>query len=166
MKLYRRWDSVGKLSIAPAIDSEYVYRCGLFATGKDEHNDRQILNPVPVNTHSWMHSSSTRTLVYGGLLVGIVLEPGEYFIVDVSDLDDFYHTVIVNDSHARRNTIHGVFKGREFKGLNCYRADLDDVDVCAAFCSLAQGSCHAVELANTATAMCSAALVACMTTTP
>ena len=113
----------------PADESEFIYRCGLFTVAEDFKFDRQILNPAPENSRGWAPNDSTKRLAHASLLCSARLKDSERWIISRTDLSNMYHNFIVADARARRNHIHGVFKGSDFHGWHAYEAALHDRSV-------------------------------------
>ena len=148
LKLFRKWDSVHSLRLLDCQCSERKYRCGLFAVYKSAEKDRQILNPTPENGRRMVMNQSTLSLSHGSLLCSLYLEHDKDLVIGADDLEDFYHSFIVDDPHAFRNHIHGVFPADMFKGWNCWRDELEGKHVVGCFGSLAMGTSFAVEVAQ------------------
>ena len=148
LKLFKKWDDHHCLALLPASESEYKYRCGLFAVYKSQEKDRQILNPIPENSRSMTMNASTLTLAHGSLLTGVYLSPEDDLVIGADDLEDFYHNFIVPLPHARRNHIHGVFPGDLFEGWNCWDPKLKGTNVVGCFATLGMGTSYAVEVAQ------------------
>ena len=148
LALYRKWDSVGALFLLPADESEFRYRCGLFAVYKDECVDRQILNPIPENGRSFSISDATLGLAHASLLCNIYIPTSKNMVISSDDLRDFYHNFKVSDKHAARNHLHGVFNGSLFEGCEAFRPELAGRPVVGCFRTLAMGTNFAVETAQ------------------
>ena len=148
LELFRKWDNVHCLHLIRASDSEYRFRCGLFAVYKSEAVDRQMLNPIPENSRSFSVSEATHTLAHSSLLCQLYIPRNQALTISSDDLTDFYHGFLVDASHAARNHLHGVFKGEEFAGWNCFRTELLGTDVVGCFRTLAMGTNYAVEVAQ------------------
>ncbi|CAE7832501.1 SUF4 [Symbiodinium sp. CCMP2592] len=148
LELYRKWDAVESLYLLRASESEVKFRCGLFAVYKNDKFDRQILNPIPENGRSFSVSDATLSLAHASLLCQLYLPAGKNLVINSDDLEDFYHGFQVDDRHAARNHIHGVFYGRDFQGWQAYREELHDVQVVGCFKTLAMGTNFAVETAQ------------------
>ena len=147
-KIFGIWDRVKSFLIMPASMSLYFYRCGLFAVSEDFLYDRQILNPVPENSRTWAPNESTKKLAHASLLCNAWLQAGKKWILSGTDLSNMYHNFVVSVAHARRNHIHGIFKGSEFAGWQAYDERLRDEDVIGCFNSLGMGENLAVETAQ------------------
>ena len=148
LAIFKRWDDVNSLVLLPAHLSEYIYRCGLFAVYKSEVRDRQILNPVPENSRHWNINDATKSLAHACLLCSMWLRDGFQLRISASDLQEMYHGFITSKSHSRRNHIHRVFLGEEFKGFRCYNPDWHHQQVVGCFGSLGMGENCAVETAQ------------------
>ncbi|CAE7560174.1 SUF4 [Symbiodinium sp. CCMP2592] len=148
LELYRKWDAVESLYLLRASESEVKFRCGFFAVYKNDKFDRQILNPIPENGRSFSVSDATLSLAHASLLCQLYLPAGKSLVINSDDLEDFYHGFQVDDRHAARNHIHGVFYGRDFQGWQAYREELHDVQVVGCFKTLAMGTNFAVETAQ------------------
>ena len=145
---YRKWASVHQLYLVPASESEYRYRCGLFAVYKNEQTERQILNPIPENSRSFSVFESTRTLAHSSLLCQLFIPRDQALVINSDEISDFYHNFRVSSQHAARNHVHRVFEGRIFEGWNAYRPELHGQEVVGCFRTLAMGTNFAVELAQ------------------
>ena len=148
LELFRKWDGVHCLHLIRASDSEYRFRCGLFAVYKSEAVDRQIGNPTPENSRSFSVSEAAHTLAHSSLLCQLYIPRNQALTISSDDLTDFYHGFLVDASHAARNHLHGVFQGEEFAGWNCFRTELLGADVVGCFRTLAMGTNYAVEVAQ------------------
>ena len=148
LALYKKWDLVHSLYLLPAESSEVRYRCGLFSVYKDEHVDRQILNPVPENSRCYTVSDATLHLAHSALVCHIYIPKGKNLVIGSDDLKDFYHAFEVTDQHAARNHLHGTFDAECFEGWNCYRPELQGKKVVGCFRTLAMRTSYAVELAQ------------------
>lgn len=148
LELYRKWDEVDSLYLLRASESELKFRCGLFAVYKNDKFDRQILNPIPENGRSFSVSDATLSLAHASLLCQLYLPAGKNLVISSDDLEDFYHGFLVDDRHAARNHIHGIFYGRDFQGWKAYREELHDAEVVGCFRTLAMGTNFAVETAQ------------------
>ena len=152
-ELYRKWDGVDSLYLLPAEQSEYRYRCGLFAVYKGEQLDCQILNPIPENSRSFSISEATLSLAHSSLLCQLYIPENQVLCINSDDLSDFYHGFSVSELHAARNHIHGVFDGSLFTDFKAFRPELCGKPVIGCFRTLAMGTSFAVELAQHAHAV-------------
>ena len=148
LRLFKKWDDVHSLRLVAASDSEFQYRCGLFAVYKNAEKDRQILNPIPENGRCLSIPDSTRSLSHGTLLCNLFLDEHEDLAIAANDLEDYYHCFLISAEHANRNHIHGVFKGDIFKGWNCWDPSYEGKFVVGCFNTLAMGTNFAVEIAQ------------------
>ena len=148
LELYRKWDSVDGLYLLSAEQSEYRYRCGLFAVYKNEEVDCQILNPIPENSRSFSVSEATLNLAHSSLLCQLYIPKHQALCINSDDLSDFYHDFVVSELHAARNHIHGIFDGNLFADFKAFRPELHGKPVVGCFRTLAMGTSFAVEVAQ------------------
>ena len=148
LKLFKKWDDVHCFKLLEASQSEYKYRCGLFAVYKSTEKDRQIFNPIPENGRTLSLNSSTITLAHGSLLCNLFLDQHEDLVMGADDLEDFYHCFQVPPEHADRNHVHGVFPAETFSSFNAWDPKFAGKMVVGCFSTLAMGTSYAVELAQ------------------
>ena len=115
---------------------------------ESEQVDRQILNPLPENSRAFSGSEATLNLAQSSLLCQLFIPQDMALCINSDDLSDFYHGFLVNDLHAARNHIHGVFDGSLFADFKAYRPELHGKPVVGCFRTLAMGTSFAVELAQ------------------
>ena len=148
LKLFKKRDDVHCFKLLEASQSEYKYRCGLFAVYKSTEKDRQIFNPIPENGRTLSLNSSTITLAHGSLLCNLFLDQHEDLVMGADDLEDFYHCFQVPPEHADRNHVHGVFPAETFSSFNAWDPKFAGKMVVGCFSTLAMGTSYAVELAQ------------------
>ena len=110
MKLFKLWDSAGKMRLRLASASEAAYRCGLFAVAKDAHRLRQILNPTSENDRCHSFNDETARLGHSTCLTAGCVKPGRGLVISGDDLEDMYHCFLISEAASDRNTIAFVFR--------------------------------------------------------
>eukprot|EP00974_Lingulodinium_polyedra_P129276 11209454-Lingulodinium_polyedra.AAC.1 len=119
-----KWDRVGALRFVPAACSDPAFRCGLFATPKDETRLRQILNPMPENARAFGSSLYCKSLVAAFDLAPLVVPEGYGIHVYGDDLTDMYHQFVVSPARALRNHLRAELSADEASAFGAYDRSL------------------------------------------
>ena len=120
----------------------------MFKVEKDVWWDRLIFNPTVSNSRCWSFSQFTKMLGQGYGLCRFILRDNQYLRISIDDLRDMYYTFLASYKMSLHNTLNVSFKGRDFKGFNAWRPELDDCAVLPGLVGLAMGFLLAVEIAQ------------------
>ena len=143
------WDSVGALRIYRKDEISDLKECvGLFCVPKDDDFDRLILNPVVVNSRMQSLNDYTKLLGHGAQLCALHIPDGHVARYAADDLAEFYYTVEVGSTRAKRNIIGMPFAAHELSHLTSFDRKVHFGTCFLALSCLAMGDSLAVELAQ------------------
>ncbi|CAE7419993.1 BUB3.2 [Symbiodinium sp. KB8] len=154
LKVFERWDRLGRLFICKAQDVSPLDRCELFAVAKDAEKDRQILHRKRRNLREVHVVGASKDLPHGVLLCQLPLEDRFLCASSVDDVKDFYHAYSASEDRARSSPVGPIFRDSEVRHLASYENALrngrivkgDRVACC--FQGLGMGDHAAVDIAQ------------------
>lgn len=154
LKVFARWDALGRLYVCRASDVSSLDRCELFAVAKDRDRDRQILHRRRRNQREQHVEGASKDLPHGVLLTQLPMEDKHVCVCSVDDVKDFYHAYSATDERARSSPVGPTFYWREVAKFRASqqakevgRVDEHDVLVCC-FKGLGMGDHAAVDIAQ------------------
>ncbi|CAE7247502.1 unnamed protein product [Symbiodinium sp. CCMP2592] len=154
LKVMARWDALGRLFVCKGSEVSSKDRCELFAVGKDETKDRQILHRKRRNLRERHVAGASRDLPHGVLLCQLPLEGCRICACSVDDVKDFYHAYKASEARARSSPVGPLFRSGEVAHLTAYqdalakgRVHSGDMVACC-FKGLGMGDHAAVDIAQ------------------
>ena len=154
LKVFARWDGLGRLFICKGSEVSQEDRCELFAVSKDQEKDRQILHRKRRNRREVHVTGASKDLPHGVLLCQLPLEEDRVCVCSVDDVKDFYHAYSASEARARSSPVGPLFRASEVQHLEAYRVALssgrisegDSIACC--FRGLGMGDHAAVDIAQ------------------
>ena len=154
LKVLARWDRLHRLYICGAADVAQEDRCELFAVGKDQAKDRQILHRKRRNLREKHVVGASRDLPHGVQLCQLPLEDKFVCVCSVDDVRDFYHAYAATEARARSSPVGPLFRASEVSHLKAFQEALTkgriragDMVACC-FKGLGMGDHAAVDIAQ------------------
>ena len=120
LKVFERWDKLGRLYICGARDVSPLDRCELFAVAKGKGRDRQILHRKRRNQRERHIVGASKDLPHGVLLCQLPLEDRFICASSVDDVKDFYHAYSATEDRARSSPVGPTFRAAEVQHLTAY----------------------------------------------
>ncbi|CAE7292878.1 unnamed protein product [Symbiodinium microadriaticum] len=143
-----------RLSLPETVQVSDKDRCELFAVGKDEAKDRQILHRKRRNLREHHVAGASRDLPHGVLLCQLPLEGRRICACSVDDVKDFYHAYKASEARAKSSPVGPLFRSGEVAHLTAYQDALSkgrvrpgDMVACC-FKGLGMGDHAAVDIAQ------------------
>lgn len=121
MKLLKKLDQSGRLSIFYPHQVRMQHRAGLFSLLKNQEQDRLILESRGANALEEGLSRWTRTMASPIPLQDIILHSDEHLEASGEDLRDYYYLYQVSEERACRNAIAiqlSLAEARQFKSFS------------------------------------------------
>lgn len=121
MKLLKKLDQSGRLSIFYPHQVRMQHRAGLFSLLKNQEQDRLILDSRGANALEEGLSRWTRTMASPIPLQDIILHSDEHLEASGEDLRDYYYLYQVSEERACRNAIAiqlSLAEARQFKSFS------------------------------------------------
>ena len=152
LKVFGRWDSLGRLYVYRSSEVSPEDRCELFAVAKDATRDRQILHRKRRNLREVHVQGASRDLPHGVMLCQLPLEEDWVCAVSIDDIKDFYHAY--QASRAKSSPVGPCFRWSEARHLKAYKQALQEGRlrkgdrVACCFKGLGMGDHAAVDIAQ------------------
>ena len=154
LKVFSRWDTLGRLCVCRDSEVSVEDRCELFAVAKDEGRDRQILHRKKRNLRERHIVGASRDLPHGVLLCQLPLEDRFVLVSSVDDVRDCYHAYSVSEARAKSSPVGPFLRPSEVAHLKAYHTAVaegrvragDRVACC--FRGLGMGDHAAVDIAQ------------------
>ena len=121
LKVFARWDKLGRLYIAGEKQINKADICALFSVTKDAEHDRQIIHRRPRNIREKHIVGASRDLPHGVMMTLLPLEKDHNAYGSVDGIKNFYHAFAASEKRALSTPIRHSFKGSELGHLKAYR---------------------------------------------
>ena len=124
LKVFARWDQLGRLFVCKTDEVNFLDRCELFAVAKDVDRDRQILHRKRRNRREYHVVGESRNLPHAVLLTQLPLGRDLVCACSVDDIRDFYHAYVATEKRARSSPVGPSFRWGEVAHLKAAQAAL------------------------------------------
>ena len=154
LKVFQRWDALGRLYVCDAKEVSVEDRCEIFAVAKDDNKDRQILHRRKRNQRERHFAGASRDLPHGVLLTQLPLEQDFVCVCSVDDIKDFYHAYVASEARARSSPVGPLFRWEEVAHFEASKSAKQagrirpDSKVACCFQGLGMGDHAAVDIAQ------------------
>ncbi|CAE7447660.1 unnamed protein product [Symbiodinium natans] len=121
LKVFERWDKLGRLYICHEKEVSPLDRCEIFAVAKDVDRDRQILHRKRRNMRERHLVGASKDLPHGVLLCQLPLEDKYVCVCSVDDVKDFYHAYSASTERAKSSPVGPSFRASEVAHLGAFK---------------------------------------------